>query len=67
MNKFLFHVLVEIEGFESEEAGLDYDNNLELAVQDALDGIEVDLDRATEENLEGLTSEVTVNLAEDSR
>ena len=64
--KFLFHVLVEIEGF-AEGVGEDYNHDLSLAVQDALDGIEADLDDAAESNLYGLVSEVVVNLAEDSR
>lgn len=65
--KFLFHVLVEIEGFAGEAEGEDYNNDLDGAVADALSAIEVDLDQATEDNLLHLTHEVTVNLAEDSR
>lgn len=63
--KFIFEVLVEIEGFADGECGEDYGNDLDSAVADALQAIEVDLDTAAEEPLACLTSEVTVNLKEE--
>lgn len=60
--KFIFEVLVEIEGFADGECCDDYLNDLETAVADALQTIEVELDSAAEEPLACLTSEVTVNL-----
>lgn len=66
--KFIFEVLVEVNpdgeyaGFTSRDVAKDYDYKVEGAIAEALDGLELDLDDAAEENFEGISGvEITVN------